>query len=125
MKTFLRYLMIGSVVALLLAGGGLWYYMNGTYSEGERAGRLIKLSYKGFLIKTWEGQLDVGGLSGGAGGEGLTSLWDFSVSYDKDLIEKLKAAQGKMVRLHYEERFVRLFWRGDTKYFITGVELIQ
>lgn len=125
MKTIIRYFTIGFVFFLLISGAGLWYYLNGTYSEGDRAGRLIKLSYKGFLIKTWEGQLDVGGLTGGPGGEGLTSLWDFSVSNDKELIQKLKNAQGKMVRLHYEERFVRLFWRGDTKYFVTGIELIE
>jgi hypothetical protein len=125
MKKFLTIVKISALVLVLVSGAGLYIYMNGSYSEGDRAGRLIKLSSRGYIIKTWEGQLDVGGLSSGSGGQGLSSLWDFSVPNDKELLEKLKSAEGRLVRLQYEEKYVVLFWRGDTKYFIKSVEIIQ
>lgn len=114
------------IVCLLIAGGLGYYILFGSYSEGTRSGRLIKISNKGFLIKTWEGEIDVGGISTSPGrrnGLNVSSTWAFSVDGDrKDLLAELERLSGADVRLHYEERFVRLFWRGDTKYFVTKVE---
>ena len=89
------------------------YYV--PYSEGIRSGELIKISHKGVLVKTWEGEISQG-ISG-------AQIFSFSVlDKDKDVIEKLKEYQGTYVKLDYIERYTTFFWLGDTKYFITKVE---
>ncbi len=89
------------------------YYV--PYSEGVRSGELIKISRKGVIAKTWEGEISQG-ISG-------AQIFSFSVSSKReDLIEKLKEYQGAYVKLQYEERYTSFFWWGDTKYFITNVE---
>jgi len=89
------------------------YYV--PYSEGYRAGELIKFSNKGILFKTWEGELSQG--------VSEAQRFEFSVE-DKQLevIEDLKDYQGKMVKLTYKERFATFPWMGDTKYFVIKVE---
>lgn len=85
------------------------------YSEGIRAGELIKISHKGVVVKTWEGEISQG-ISG-------AQIFAFSVlDSDKEVIEKLNEYQGQYVKLTYVERFATFFWLGDTKYFITRVE---
>ncbi len=101
---------------LLIAGGGIYYsfiyYV--PYSEGVRAGELIKFSHKGVLVKTWEGEISQG-VSG-------AQIFKFSVeSSEKDVINKLIEYQGRYVKVSYKERFGTFFWLGDTKYFITKV----
>ena len=88
------------------------YYI--PYSEGVRSGELIKISHKGFVVKTWEGELSQG-ISG-------AQIFAFSVMEDEVIvIQKLKKWQGKKVTLEYEERFKTFFWWGDTRYFVTRV----
>ncbi len=85
------------------------------YSDGVRAGKLVKFSSKGILFKTWEGEISQGV------SEAQTFI--FSVEGDeKQTIEDLNRLQGKFVKLYYFERYKTLFWLGDTKYFITKVE---
>ncbi|WP_299013901.1 6-phosphogluconate dehydrogenase [uncultured Polaribacter sp.] len=85
-----------------------------TYSNGVRSGELIKISRKGVLVKTWEGEISQG-ISG-------AQIFTFSVE-DKntEVIQKLKKYQGRYVKLSYKERYKTFFWLGDTKYFITEV----
>lgn len=85
------------------------------YSEGVRSGELIKISRKGVIAKTWEGEISQG-ISG-------AQIFAFSVlDKDEDVIEKLKEYQGEYVKVSYTERYATFFWLGDTKYFITEVE---
>jgi hypothetical protein len=109
-----------AVIAILVFS----YYLFGNYSTGERAGTVSKLSQRGALFKTYEGQLNVGALSGETGSP-ASNLWDFSVhSGDKEVIKQLEDAllNGKRVRLFYKEKFVRFFWQGDSKYYVYKVE---
>ncbi len=86
-----------------------------TFSEGIRTGELIKISHKGVLVKTWEGQISQG-ISG-------AQIFDFSVlDKDQEVIKKLQEYQGEYVKLEYVERYATFFWLGDTKYFVTSVE---
>ena len=86
-----------------------------TYSEGVRSGELIKISKKGVVFKTWEGEISQG-ISG-------AQIFEFSVlSRDEEVIQKLEEYQGKYVKLTYVERYATFIWLGDTKYFITKVE---
>jgi hypothetical protein len=109
---------------------GLWgvaaYHW--TYSEGYRVGNLIKFSHKGYIFKTWEGQIDLGFLAPSTD-EGAspvaTRLWDFSVrNVDDKVIQEIDKALSRngRVKLHYEEKLWQVFLWGDTKYFVTKVE---
>ncbi len=111
--------------AVLLAAGALWFLLAADYSEGFRVGKVIKLSHKGFVFKTWEGTLDFGYLQTDPEGGVATRIWDFSVAPgDADVRAQIDAAIAGdyKVKLHYREKYVRLFWRGDTRHFVTRVE---
>jgi hypothetical protein len=116
-----KFIFIGIVIIVLAI---LSYFMFGSYSDGNRSGTIAKLSRKGVIFKTYEGQLNVGGIS--VDGSGHTSaLWDFSVSNgEKEVIKQLEdaALTGAHVKLYYKEKFYTLSWRGDTKYFVYKVE---
>lgn len=89
------------------------YYV--PYSEGVRSGELIKISHKGYLVKTWEGEISQG-ISG-------AQIFSFSVEdKNEEIINQLKEYQGKYVKVDYIERYRTFFWWGDTRYFITKVE---
>jgi hypothetical protein len=89
-----------------------------SYSDGVRAGELIKFSHKGVMFKTWEGEISQG--------VSESQRFVFSVQdKEKQVIEDLNNFQGKMVKLHYFERYKILFWLGDTEYFVTKVEVEQ
>jgi len=102
------------------------FVMYGNYSTGFRAGTVIKLSHKGFAMKTYEGQLNLGMvLSDEPGGTAVSNIWFFSVpEKEKEVVRKLEEAMltGKRVKLHYKEKFVTLPWRGDTKYMVYNVD---
>lgn len=98
------------IVSIVYAG---IYFLH--YSEGVRAGKLVKFSSKGFIFKTWEGEIS----------QGVSDAQTFVFSVEdneKQVISDLKRLQGKFVKLYYFERYKSLFWLGDTKYFITKVE---
>lgn len=108
---------IFSVFGILVLGIVLYflaiYYI--TYSEGYRAGELVKFSSKGLVFKTWEGEISQG--------VSEAQIFKFSVEDgEKDVIQKLQDYQGKKVKLTYKERFGTFVWLGDTKYFVTEVE---
>ena len=109
-------ILIKLCIALLFIVAGYFcfiYFVN--YSEGVRAGKLVKFSNKGVLFKTWEGEISQG--------VSESQIFVFSVEDDeKQVIEDLNRLQGKFVKLYYFERYKKMFWLGDTKYFITKVE---
>jgi hypothetical protein len=112
-------------ILLLLIIGGAWAYsylsLHWSYSEGERVGVLQKLSRKGWVCKTWEGELALYVVSGVA-----PQIWTFTVR-DDQVAQQLNVALGKRVRLHYEEhRGVPSACFGDTQYFVDhGAEAPQ
>lgn len=110
---------------LLIVFGILYALTGWSYSDGERAGTVSKFSRRGFVFKTYEGVLNVGGFSGETGS--LTpQYFDFSVKENaiaSQITEAVKS--GQRVTLHYEEKMIRLPWNGDTKYYITSVEVVN
>ena len=95
------------------------------FSSGYRVGRIIKVSEKGYVFKTNEGQLNTGGFSEGDG-DITSSIWEFSIKRgDTEILEQLKNSNKGMVRLYYDEKFVRIPFLGDTKYFVTKVETVE
>ncbi|TRX39255.1 6-phosphogluconate dehydrogenase [Flavobacterium restrictum] len=89
------------------------YYV--PFSEGMRSGELIKISHKGVIMKTWEGELSQG-ISG-------AQIFTFSVlDADKQVITDLQNLQGQYVKLSYVEKYRTFSWWGETRYFITAVQ---
>ncbi|KAA9355099.1 hypothetical protein [Larkinella humicola] len=119
----MRRILIPLIILLLIFG--VFYYLTAwSYSDGERAGTISKYSRRGYVFKTWEGVLNVGGFSGETGS--LTpQYFDFSVK-DDSVAQQINQAvkTGERVTLHYEEKLVKLPWNGETKYFVTGVEIV-
>ncbi len=105
----------------------IFYYLTfGYYSEGKRGGFVVKMSKKGYIFKTHEGLLNVGGLYEGGGTLNATQ-WDFSINdSDAEAIAKIEEAikTGSRVSLTYEEKFFKLPWVGDTKNLVTAVEVL-
>lgn len=107
------YKILAAILILVIAWFAFIYYV--PYSEGTRSGELIKVTHKGVIFKTWEGEISQG-ISG-------AQIFSFSIlDKDKQIIEDLKEFQGKYVKLTYVERYASFVFWGDTKYFITEVE---
>ena len=112
--------MIKKTIFLVLLGLGILtsafmafiYYV--PYSTGTRAGELIKVSQKGVIFKTWEGEISQG-ISG-------AQIFSFSImDDDQEVIEQLNELQGQYVKLEYTERYKTFFIWGDSKHFVTKV----
>ena len=101
------------VIVAFLGYFAFIYYV--PYSEGQRSGELIKISKKGVVFKTWEGEMSQG-ISG-------AQIFTFSIgSKNSEVVKKMEELQGKYVTLQYIERYRAFAWWGDTRYFITAVE---
>ncbi|CAD0005115.1 MULTISPECIES: 6-phosphogluconate dehydrogenase [Flavobacterium] len=110
-----RILMIIAVACVLIGTIYFAFIYYVPYSEGYRSGELIKLSHKGVMMKTWEGELSQG-VSG-------SQIFRFSVlDSDKKVIDDLNELQGQYVKLTYVERYKTFSWWGDTQFFITAVQ---
>lgn len=92
------------------------------FSEGQRYGQITKFSRKGVIFKTYEGELAT--MAKGAVGTMISNSFLFSVK-DKAVILKIQDAMstGKSVSLTYQQEFWAWYWEGDTKYFITEVQV--
>ena len=98
----------------------IWVTLGYTYSSGERAGYLQKISKKGWICKTWEGQIAQTPLPGAT-----PQMFDFTVRNDS-IAQLMEQYAGKQVSLIYEQhRGVPSSCFGDTEYFITGVRRIN
>lgn len=112
MKKIISIVLLGIVLIFGIYFAFIYYI---PFSEGYRAGELIKISHKGVMFKTWEGEISQGVAE--------AQIFTFSVEDDeKEVIENLKNMQGTQVKLTYKERYNTFPWLGDTKYFITKVE---
>lgn len=115
---------LGLLALLVLIGAGSVMYFNygAVYSDGYRAGTLIKFSRKGFVFKTYEGEINQGGIANPSPGTAMMNqIWQFSVK-DKEVADKLNKLEGQVVRLHYRQYNKMLPWEGDTNYLVDGVE---
>jgi hypothetical protein len=110
---------LGLILLLPLLGFILWgvLTLNYTYSRGDRAGLLQKFSSRGWICKTWEGELVLSAVPGSAPEKFLFSVRSDSIANE---INKLN---GRRVILYYEQhKAVPTSCFGDTEYFVTGVK---
>lgn len=112
----LRKIIFITIIAILLSITGYFsvlYYA--TYSEGDQTGQVVKFSHKGYIFKTWEGELSKG-IYG-------AQVFKFSVlDKDADVIRQLRELQGRYVKVTYVERYKTFPWWGDTRHFIVKVQ---
>jgi len=97
-----------------------WIALSISYSEGERAGYLQKFSKRGWICKTWEGEILLTSMPGA-----IPEKFEFSVR-DPEIARQLTAATGKRVLLSYEQhKGVPTQCFGETEYYISRVQLSQ
>lgn len=104
-------------IAAVIAGAVYYFIRTFTVSDGSRTGTVYKISRRGYLFKTYEGELQL------AGTDMMTtqSVWTFSAK-DGQVAESLRLHEGKMVTCYYHELVDAFPWQGDTDYIVYKVE---
>ncbi len=116
----LRWLVAGVVILGLLFGAYTWLVLSWSYSEGERAGYVQKLSKKGWICKTWEGELALVTMPGT-----VAEKFYFSVRNDA-VAQNINQSLGRRVTLAYQEHFgVPTTCFAETRYFVRDVRIIE
>ena len=108
------------VLGLLLFAGYLWLMLTWSYSSGERAGWVQKLSKKGYVCKTWEGEMAMVSLPGS-----IPEKFSFTVR-DEQVAQRIHAVMGKRVSVNYEEHIgLPTSCFGETRHFVMDVRIIE
>ena len=115
-------LSLGVVVLVPIAVVAIWSLitLGFSYSSGERVGFVQKLSQKGWVCKTWEGELQMSAVPGSA-----PTIFAFTVRSDS-LAHAIEAAAGKQLSVHYEQHVgvpSRCF--GETEYFVVSMRVLN
>lgn len=113
---------LGGVILVPIAVFALWAVitLSYSYSSGDRAGYVQKLSKKGWICKTWEGELAMGNIPGA-----MPQIFGFSIRNDS-IANLITRNMGKRVSLTYEEhRGVPTKCFGETRYYVTDVRLTE
>lgn len=117
--SFKRFL-ISVLILITLVVGYFAVVLHWSYSSGERAGWVQKLSNKGWVCKTWEGELALVSIPGGP-----VEKFAFTV-IDDEVASKINEVIGKRVALHYEERVgLPTSCFGETRHYVTGVHVVD
>jgi hypothetical protein len=112
---------IAFIFLILLAVFIYWKYFY-TYSEGYRAGLLQKFSHKGTIFKTYEGEMILSSVVSNQNVALASEKFYFSV-IDDSLSGRLDTLQGEYIIVHYKQKNGKVFWKGDTKYFVDDARL--
>jgi hypothetical protein len=119
---FRKFLWRFSLIAVIvLAFLMYWFYFN-VYSDGERTGLLTKLSHKGNVFKTYEGEVLIGNFQQ-APNIMVPEKFYFSVKNEK-LADTLMKLQGKVISLKYHQYRKTLPWRGESVYIVTDLQRV-
>jgi hypothetical protein len=112
----MKAIVLAVVVVVALVAGYFMLVINWSYSSGERAGWVQKFSNKGWICKTWEGELALVSLPGSS-----VEKFYFTVR-DDAVADKINKVVGRRVSLHFEEKVgLPTSCFGETRYFVTGV----
>lgn len=108
------------LLAVVLVAVYLFFVLKWSYSSGERAGWVQKLSHKGWFCKTWEGELAMVSMPGATPEKFFFTVWDDAVA------EEINRHMGKRVSLHYEEKIgIPTSCFGETRHFVTRVTVVD
>jgi hypothetical protein len=112
--------LVALLVVVALAAGYFWAAMRWSYSSGERAGWVQKFSRKGWICKTWEGEMAMVSMPGST-----TEKFIFTVWHD-DAVEQINKNMGRRVTLHYEQHVgLPTSCFGETRYYVTAVTRVE
>jgi hypothetical protein len=115
-----KFLIALLVVACAALAGFTWLTLHWSYSSGERAGYVQKLSNKGWICKTWEGEMALVSIPGT-----VSDKFNFTVASEA-IARQINATVSKRVALHYEQhRWLPSSCFGDTEFFVTAVRVIE
>ena len=108
------------LIPIVLFGLYTWVALNWVYSSGERAGYVQKLSQKGFVCKTYEGELVLVSMPGTQAEKFFFTVRDARVA------KRINETVGKRVRLIYEEHIgIPTSCFGESNYFVQDVQLLD
>jgi len=117
---FLRWLFMFVTLVVILFVVYTWLTLTWSYSHGERAGYVQKFSRKGWVFRTWEGELAMVSIPGT-----MPEKFYFSVR-DDSVAAGINASLGSRVALAYDQHIgVPFSWWGETEYFVTAVRVIE
>lgn len=115
-----RILLVIVAVAALGSAGYTWVALHWTYSTGDRSGYVQKLSKKGYVCKTWEGEMVMVSMPGTLSEKFLFTIPDAAVA------ARVNESVGKRVALQYEQhKWLPSSCFGDTEYFVTDVRVTE
>ena len=108
------------LVPIVLFGLYTWSALTWSYSKGERAGYVQKFSKKGWICKTWEGELAIVSIPGT-----MSEKFFFSVR-DDAVAARINESMGKRVKLTYEQHMgIPTTCFGETEYFVVDVKVVE
>ena len=120
MKKFIKWLISFILIGLLLLAGYTWAMLNWSYGSGERAGYVQKFSNRGYVCKTWEGELAMVSMPGT-----MSEKFFFTVREDA-VAQKINANLGKKVALKYQQHIgLPTTCFGDTEYFVSDITVLD
>jgi hypothetical protein len=113
---------LAAIVLVPLVVLTLWAFitLSFTYSSGERAGFLQKVSKRGWICKTWEGEMQLSAIPGSA-----PQTFEFSTRSDSIAAELNKLAGQRVVITYEQHKAVPTRCFGDTEYYVTGVRTVS
>lgn len=116
LKILLKYIAWFTLIAITLLTLYTWASLNWVYSSGERAGYVQKFSLKGYVCKTWEGELILVSMPGTQ-----AEKFAFTVK-DESIAKKINASMGKRVKIDYEEhKGIPSNCFGESSYFVKDI----
>ena len=116
----LKYAMWTILITLVLFVFYTWASLNWVYSSGERAGYVQKISLRGYVCKTWEGELILVSMPGTQAEKFLFTVQDNNVA------KKVNASLGKRVKIFYEEhKGIPSSCFGETAYFVQDIQVLE
>ncbi|HEX4375587.1 MAG TPA: hypothetical protein VHZ99_00385 [Steroidobacteraceae bacterium] len=116
----MRVLVVVVLLAVLGIAGFTWLMLRWSYSSGERAGFVQKLSRRGYVCKTWEGEMAMVTMPGTVSEKFLFTVPDDATA------AKINASLGKRVSVHYEQhRWLPSSCMGETEYFVNAVQVME
>lgn len=113
------------ILAIIGAVAMFSFYYWGVYERGVMAGKILRISQKGVIFKTYEGKINLETFGALKGSSPIAESFDFSVEKsDTELIKQLEdvALTGERVNLYFVKRYTTFPWRGETKYFASRIE---
>ncbi len=120
MNRFIKWLLSLILIGLVGLAAYTWIMLNWSYGNGERAGYVQKFSNRGYICKTWEGELAMVSMPGT-----MSEKFFFTVREDA-VAQKINANLGKKVALKYDQHIgLPTTCFGDTEYFVSDIAVLE